>query len=699
MAFRLNPITGQLDLVGSTSGGVSSVNGQTGTVVINAINQLTGDVTTAMASGSESEVASLVATSNSTLTTLSALSLPTSQLSGDILLTTQVSGILPLANGGTNSTSAQTAINTLAGSVTSGDYLRGNGTNVVMSTIQTGDIPNLSATYVTQSEVGVANGVVPLDGSAKISATYLPSVVMEYQQAWNPNTNTPALVDGTGTNGFVYRVSTADASTVAGLTDASMVNFNVGDLIIYSAAISKWQKAPAVDGVSSVNSAVGAVTVNAINQLTGDITAGPASGSQSEVASLVATSNATLTTLSALSLPGSQVTGNISGNAANVTGVVAVLNGGTGTTTSTGTGSVVLSNSPTLVNPALGTPSALVGTNITGTASGLIAGTVTTNANLTGVVTSVGNTTSFASTTGTGAVVLASAPTLSNPIVGTQSTTDNSTKAASTAYVTTAINNAIAGVNPATAVQAATAVASNTSGFTYNNGVSGIGATLTGSVNTALTVDGFTFTALGQRLLVKNDTQSPSGAFNGIYYVTQLQTGILPVILTRALDYDQPSDINNTGAIPVVNGTVNANTSWLLTSTVNTIGTDPLTYIKFSSNPATIPVASSGDINETQFTAADNQSSAANVTGLAFANASVRSADILLSIVRASTYAQYKISLVQGASSWYIDQEYAGDATGLTFTVTTAGQVQYVSSSTGSTANLHFRAITTSVSP
>lgn len=43
-----------------------------------------------------------------------------------------------------------------------------------------------------------------------------------------------------------------------------------------------------------------------------------------------------------------------------------VANGGTGTTTSTGTGNVVLSSSPILVTPALGTPSALVLTNATG---------------------------------------------------------------------------------------------------------------------------------------------------------------------------------------------------------------------------------------------------------------------------------------------------------------------------------------------
>jgi hypothetical protein len=38
----------------------------------------------------------------------------------------------------------------------------------------------------------------------------------------------------------------------------------------------------------------------------------------------------------------------------------------------TGTGALVFATSPTLVTPALGTPSALVGTNITGTAAGLL---------------------------------------------------------------------------------------------------------------------------------------------------------------------------------------------------------------------------------------------------------------------------------------------------------------------------------------
>lgn len=54
-----------------------------------------------------------------------------------------------------------------------------------------------------------------------------------------------------------------------------------------------------------------------------------------------------------------------------------VTSGGTGTTTSTGSGNVVLSTSPTLVTPALGTPASGVLTNCTGTASGLTAGNAT----------------------------------------------------------------------------------------------------------------------------------------------------------------------------------------------------------------------------------------------------------------------------------------------------------------------------------
>jgi hypothetical protein len=132
--------------------------------------------------------------------------------------------------------------------------------------------------------------------------------------------------------------------------------------------------------------------------------------------------------------PLSHVHGNITNEGAigSTSGlpVVTTTSGVLTTGTLTGTGTVlVAATSPTLVTPALGTPSSGVLTNCTGTASGLTAGNVTTNANLTGPITSVGNATSIASD-----VALAG-----NPTTTTQATSDNSTRLATTAFVKTAI--------------------------------------------------------------------------------------------------------------------------------------------------------------------------------------------------------------------------------------------------------------------
>ena len=69
-------------------------------------------------------------------------------------LSTGVTGTLPIANGGTGETTRQAALDALAGAVTSGSYLRGNGTDVVMSTIQVADVPTLN-----QNTTGTASNV------------------------------------------------------------------------------------------------------------------------------------------------------------------------------------------------------------------------------------------------------------------------------------------------------------------------------------------------------------------------------------------------------------------------------------------------------------------------------------------------------------------------------------------------------------
>lgn len=66
---------------------------------------------------------------------------------------------------------------------------------------------------------------------------------------------------------------------------------------------------------------------NTITDISGSEIVGDITGN---AANITATSNSTLTTLSALSLPGSQVTGDISGNASNITGLLLPSKGGTG---------------------------------------------------------------------------------------------------------------------------------------------------------------------------------------------------------------------------------------------------------------------------------------------------------------------------------------------------------------------------------
>ena len=93
---------------------------------------------------------------------------------------------------------------------------------------------------------------------------------------------------------------------------------------------------------------------------------------------------------------------------AGTTGTLSVARGGTGVTTSTGTGNVVLSNSPTLVTPALGTPASGVLTNVTGLPiDGGTTGTLPVARGGTGVTTS----------TGTGNNVLSASPTFTGTVV------------------------------------------------------------------------------------------------------------------------------------------------------------------------------------------------------------------------------------------------------------------------------------------
>ena len=87
-------------------------------------------------------------------------------------LSNGVTGTLPISNGGTGQTTAQAAINSLAGATTSGQYLRGNGTNVVMSTIQAADVPTLNQNTTGSAATLTTARTIQTDLASTSSASF-----------------------------------------------------------------------------------------------------------------------------------------------------------------------------------------------------------------------------------------------------------------------------------------------------------------------------------------------------------------------------------------------------------------------------------------------------------------------------------------------------------------------------------------------
>ena len=132
-----------------------------------------------------------------------------------------------------------------------------------------------------------------------------------------------------------------------------------------------------------------------------------------------------------------------------------------------------------------------------------------------------------------------------------------------------------AGINFHAPVQAASV--SNLS-VVYNNGTSGIGATLTADTNRAFsTLDGQTI-SVGQRVLIKDQTTQLQ---NGIYTLTTVGSGSAPWVLTRASDGDNSvaGEMANGDVIFAIGGTTNAGKTFVNSSTGTiTIGTTAITY-------------------------------------------------------------------------------------------------------------------------
>jgi hypothetical protein len=219
---------------------------------------------------------------------------------------------------------------------------------------------DLPASGVSANTYGSTTAIPVITVNAKGVITGVTTAAITgglvYQGSWNASTNTPTLTSSVGTNGYYYVVSVAGSTNLNGITD-----WQVGDWAIYNG--TAWQKIDQTNLVSSVNGQVGVVSI-AYADLAGSIptwnqnTTGTAAGLSATLAiasggSGQTTAQAAMNAFAGAVTSGSYLRGNgtnvvmntiqvadvptlnqnTTGTAANVTGTVAIANGGTGQTT------------------------------------------------------------------------------------------------------------------------------------------------------------------------------------------------------------------------------------------------------------------------------------------------------------------------------------------------------------------------------
>jgi hypothetical protein len=209
-----------------------------------------------------------------------------------------------------------------------------------------------------------------------------------------------------------------------------------------------------------------------------------------------------------------------------------VASGGSGSTTSTGTGSNVLSISPTFVAPNLGTPAS--GTLTNATSLPIVEGT-------TGTLSVARGGTGVTTSTGSGSTVLSISPDLTGtPTAPTAALNTNTTQLATTAYVINQIGASTAGVS---------SISAGTTGLTPSTATSGA-VTLAGTLNVANGGTGLT-TATPYSVVFAGTTstgafQAAAGPGTATHVLTSNGPGALPTFQAA------PAGGNLTGAVTSV---------------------------------------------------------------------------------------------------------------------------------------------------
>jgi hypothetical protein len=160
----------------------------------------------------------------------------------------------------------------------------------------------------------------------------------------------------------------------------------------------------------------------------------------------------------------------------------------------------------------------------------------------------------------------------------------------------------------------------------------------------------------------------------------------------------------STGSIAISGATI-SNLKVTNFGTVNNLYSNNTTIGSLWVNNRNVTPSNGDIVVETSFAASNNQSSPAAVTGLAFANATVRSFEALVSVYLATTggtndrAANFVLKGVQKATGWSYNSTHIGEDTGVVFSVNNSGQVNYTSQNNVNFVSntFKFKAATTTV--
>ncbi len=259
-------------------------------------------------------------------------------------------------------------------------------TSTTSNTIGTG-----SFTFTTQANKNFFPGQFIIVSSSANGGNYIHGQISSYSDTTLVITESDN--GGSGTHAD-WNISASSPQGTSGSGAGTVTTASVASLNGFGGSVANPTTTPAITITTSVTGLLkgNGTAVSAAAAGTDYVAPSGALGTPSSGVATNLTGTASGLTAGHV-VTNANLTGDVtsSGNTTTVAKIAGVSVG-----TPTGTGNVVMSGSPTLVSPALGTPASGVLTNCTGTASGLTAGAVTTNANLTGDVTSSGNATTLA---------------------------------------------------------------------------------------------------------------------------------------------------------------------------------------------------------------------------------------------------------------------------------------------------------------